>query len=160
MTYFITKSVSSVGPAGDAEYWVDLINNDLKKISLLTEPPMTLEYWTNYNLVYDEYVAANELLFRGKYVENKVLTVISVWVDETRRLEFLSDVNADLYEDNKTFTWDTKVGFVADANTVHSEIQSVLDSENYVIRTCAPEFEVTGMVVGDMQQDQPLVEIV
>lgn len=159
MSYFITKMVSSEGPDGDTEFWTDYLNNPIKSFSYLSEPRMPSSYWFNYDLVYDEYVALGDLKFRGKYVVGNVLTVISIWNSEESRTNFEADVNVDAYMSAQLFPWDSVTNEPIDLETAQSEIQTLLASDNYVIRDCADELITTGMVLGDTLHDQPLTEV-
>lgn len=147
---FITKHVAAVGPNNDATYWNDYIGNSDKDFATLCSTPMSNTYWTDYGTVSTSFETAGKVKFRGKYVDSaNKLHVVAIWDSETERRNFETQADISTFNAVQTFSWESITENVIDANTAATEIQTVIDSGDYLIRYCAPELQTTGMVIGD-----------
>lgn len=161
MSFFVLKHTAVSGPDGDTGYFADALNNSSKRFSNLSSTDLGEWFWENFELVSGEYEAAGSIKFRGKYIDdNGSLVVYQVWESEAVRREWETEVNLSLYTSNQSFTWDTAEESTVELADVQSEIQTLIQSNNYVIRFCADELQVSGMIIGDIMLNQPLTEVV
>lgn len=159
MAYYVTTMKSTQGPDGDQNFFSDYISNPNKRYQDWSAPLLPESFWLNYDAVYVYYRDNNKIIFRSKHVDsNNDMFVTHVWESQAVREQFLIDVDHAKFETNKSFNVDRN-DYEASNSEIKSLIDNVINSGNYVIQVCLPEFQRSGMVIGDPLKGDTLVTV-
>jgi hypothetical protein len=159
MAYYVTTMISTEGPDGDPNFFSDYITNPAKRYMDWSAPALPANFWTNYSAVYLNYRDNDKIIFRSKHVDaNNDMFVTQVWESQAVREQFLIDVDHATFESNKSFSIERN-DYEANTSVIESLIDSVIDSGDYIIQICLPEFQRSGMVIGDPLKGDTLVTV-
>ena len=159
MAYYITTMVSTEGPGGDPNFFSDYITNPNKRYQDWSALALPADFWTNYSAVYLNYRDNNKIIFRSKHVDaNNDMFVIQVWESQAVREQFLIDVDHATFEANKSFSVERN-DYEATSAEIETLIDDVIASGDYIIQICLPEFQRSGMVIGDPLKGDTLVTV-
>lgn len=165
MDFFVLKNIAVSGPDGDSNYFADSLFDGSKTFAAMnsanTIAGMTpTSYWSNFELITSEYHDSGDLKFMGKYINTDGhLVVYQVWTSETARRNWENEVHLSNVQSTQTFSWDTAIETTANTAEIDAEIQTIITSDDYIIRYCAEEFRVSGMFLGSIMVGETLTEV-